>query len=552
MDIDSIIDEWGRGKAWIDNFIREFPTLANLADGISITNVKKAPVVGSVTLANAIKQISRDSVQQLPVLSAEVNGTKLSVDAIVATYLLRRVIFSQDTFGNGTLSTAQMAVAAALTYGFQGLRANVGKVFNQFGTTLETIHYNDIAVEPGVFDASNSTYYHVRTRVTKGELGRLLKAAKSNKKTLWNVAALQELYDQGPQAMDYNRWLSTAQRNAGLGGESNQYDIMTRYGVGPYYDITVYSPQLTGNDNWLMKTKSNSKFGYPRVSLLVLDPAPLSPFGTSRARIASPMVNYGNVYLQSTAKMQLMNADPITFKKGLFTSATPIRRGAQWESQDPNADVKWMEMSNSTLEQFNPVMGYIDEQILSVMGVTGVGGPQANSAYQNSEAVQQTGQTSERAASQVTLVVENALRQYGLTGLDLYICEQVGKTPLIIDDEAKDAINNLGDPDVQVGADNTIIIDWKKYYDRIHTLTVTVDLSISKDTLNQKKQATLQDMLTVESQTGDPNDPNSQAIKQGLTKELIQDTAPDVAKQINTQPQVQSVPAVGGSLPPGQ
>lgn len=541
MNMQSIIDEWDRGKAWIDNFTRDFPDLDNLADGVSVKNVKNAPIVGSVTLANSVRQIPRSSIQQVPTLSTEVNGTKHSVDAIVANFLLRRVVFNEDTFGNGILSTMQMAAESALTHGFQPLRANTGKIFNQFGTTLETLHYNDIVIEPGVFDASDSSYYHVRTRVTPNNLKRLLKSAKANPNTQWDVEALQELIDSGPQPMDYNRYLSAPRTNAGMGGD-NQYDIVTRYGVGPYYPIVVYSPQLARP---LMQAKSKSKFGYPRVAFLVIDPAQLSPFGTSRARLASPMTNYGNIYLQSTAKMQLLNADPPVFQRGLFTTPTNLRRGAKWESIDPNADVQIKELSNSTLQQFENVLNFIDRQILSVMGVTSAAGPQANSAYQNTASVQAQKNTMDLASAQVSAIVENSLRQYALTALDLYISEQVGKTPLIIDDEAKDAINQL-EGEGFVGNDNTINIDWQAYYDRIQTWTVTIDLSVSKRSLEDKKRADLQDMYTVMKQTANPNDPQAVAQANAIGKELIEQTLPEISKEMeNNQP----MQAVGGEMP---
>lgn len=574
MKMQEIKEEWGKGKTWVDNFTRDFPTLENLADGVATSNQKGAPQVGTVTLANAVRQIPRSSVRQVPTLSVEVNGTKMSLDAIVGSFLLRRVVFNEDTFGNGILSTMQMGAQTALTQGFVALRANVGKVFNKFSTMLETLHYNDIVIEPGVFDASNSRYYHVRTRVTKGALLDLLKAAKKNKNTSWNVPALQRLYDAGPQAFDYNRYTSAPKQNASLNAE-DQYDIVTRYGVGSYYPIEVYSPQMSDADaDKLMKINSKSKFGYPRVSFLVIDPAQLSPFGISRALLASPMSNYGNIYLQSTAKMQLLNSDAPIFKRGLFSSATPLRRGAQWESNDPNADIKIMELSNSTLIQFNNVMQYIDSNILATMGVSGADASTQSSAYQNSDAVQAQVAVKDLASAQVTSIIENAIRQYGLTALDLYISEQVGQTPLIVDDEAKDAINQLegpqpvldqlgqpvldqtGQPQTRpfVGDDNVVDVDWAAYYDRIQTWTVTVDLSISPDQLADKKRGDIQDALTVESQTGDPSDPASAARKNALTKEFLKDSAPEVAKELDNAPEQSQTmsPVGGGPTPPGQ
>jgi hypothetical protein len=557
MDMEDIIGEWGNGKAWIDNFTRDFPTLENLADGVAISKQKNAPSVGTTTLMNAVREIPRSSVQQLPSLTAEVNGTKNSVDALVASFLLRRVVFNEDTFGNGLVNTMQMALQQALTVGFTPLRANAGKTFNKFSTMLEALHYNDVVIEPGVFDASNSRYFHVRTRVTKGALKDLIDTAKNNPKTKWNIPALQALLDAGAQSFDYNRWLSAPRQNSGL-SSAETYDIITRYGVGAFYPIDVYSPQQSIDDDPLMSIESKSKFGYPRISMLVVDPAQLSPFGLSRARLASPMATYGNIYLQSTAKMQLLNSDPPILKTGLFDTETPLKRGVQWSSSDPQANVKLVELSNSTLEQFTDVMSYIDQNILSTMGISAVGAtPPTAGVYQNSASTQAQNATTNLSSQQVTQIAENSIRQYGLTGLDLYISEQVGKTGLIVDDVCKDAINDL-QPGF-VGNDNVVQVDWEQYYERIQTWTVTVDLSISPDALAEKKQATTQDLYTTMKQTAG-DDPVANAEADALGKSLIEDALPGEAQQIDAAgasapplpPPGTLTPVTGGATPPGQ
>jgi len=552
--ISTLREEWGRGKAWIDRATRDFVNLENLADGSALSTQKNSPQVASVTLANSVREIPRNSVQDLPVLSCEINGTERSVDAIVGKFLLRKVVFNPDTFGNGPLSTMQMAAQIALTVGFAGLRANVGTMFNKFSTMLETLHYNDIVIEPGVFDASNSGYYHVRTRVPKSALGQLIKDVEKNSKTSWNVPALKQIYEQGPQPYDYSQFLSVPRQKSVTTAE-DQFDFITRYGVGPYHPIEVYSPQQQDTDKPLMSFKSKSKFGYPRVSFLVIDPAQLSPFGLSRALLASPMANYGNIYLQSTAKMQLLNSDAPVFKRGLFTSPTPLRRGVTWESTDPNAHVEIMELSNSTLEQFDSVMRYVDNSVLTTMGAAGTGTIGNGSAYQNKDAVQSQVKDRDISSAQVTSIVENAIRQYALTALDLYISEQVGKTPLVVDDEAKDAIN-LIEGEGFVGEDNIVLIDWEKYYARINTWTVKVELSIRPEDLKDKQRSDLQDAVTVMSQTSNPNDPTAMARKNAAEDALLKDLAPDIVKgseDAPAPPMAASVPAVGGEpTPPSQ
>ena len=536
MEAEDLIKEWRTGKPWIDGYTRDFKDLENLADGVSLHDVKGAPVVGEVTLAQSIRQIPQASIQNIPELSAEINGTKLSTDAVLANFILRREIFNEDTFGAGILAKLQLGAESSLTHGFQALLADTTKVFNRFGTILQPVHYNDVVIEPGVFDSAESSYYHVRTRVTKQKLKDLYKSASSNPDTLWNVEALKELIEAGPNAEGYNNSYSNP-RSVGNSDIANyQYDIITRYGVGPNYTIDIYSPQIS--DKTLMSTKSLSKFGFPRVTLLVIDPAQLTPFGISRARLASPMANYANIYLQSTAKMQLINADPPTFKKGLFTTPTPFKRRANWESQDPNADARLMELSNSTLQQFNEVMNFTSNQIMAIMGVGQSNGTTNSSVYRNKAQVQQQDNLRSLGSAQVTAILEQAIRQYALTALDLYLSEQtvLGETSLIIDDEAKNAINQIEGDDF-VGDDNVINVDWKATYDRIQTMTVSVDLSMAKKDMEEKKRADLQDMLTVQQQMANPNDPQAMARINAISDELLQNTVPDVAKEVKNEVQ---------------
>lgn len=572
-EVKELQNEWSEGKQWIDNFTLDFQDLDNLADGVALNNDSKAPQVGSMTLPADIRQIPRASIQQLPTFGVEVNGTKNSVHAHVSDYIVRRVVFNQDTFGKGILSTLQIGAESALTRGFQAFMSSLGTSISDFGTTLKQIHYNDVVIEPGVFDANESGYFIVRTRVTKSRLKKLIKQAESNPETTWNLDALKELLATGGGSDNYEDYQSSPRYNYEISGQKDTYDIFTKYEVGPYYKITTFAMNC---NKALRELKSKSKFGYPRVQNLVLDPAQLSPFGISRARLASPWANYANIYLQSTAKMMLFNADPPVFQKGQFTTPVTLKRGALWQTLDPNADVKLQEMSNSTITQFQTVLNTADTNIHAIMGVTpGATMGQNNSgAYQNTISSKMEKSVSDMAVAQITNILENFLRQYALTALDLYISEQTGETGLIVDDKCKDAINRIAqkkfDETTQIdpmtgmpmadpmtgqvptftppiGDDNTISINWEEFYGAIQTWTIDIDLSMSKDNLDEKKRADLQDMHTVISQTADPADPRSTQLKNELTDELINQTLPEMARKTGGQ-QPQQQPMMPNTL----
>lgn len=523
-DCQQYINEWTKGKSWVDSYIRDFNELDNLADAVALSRTKGAPVVGDVTLAAAVRQIPRASIQQLPTFLTEVNGTRNSLHALVCDFIIRRVVFNEDTFGKGILSTMQIGAESALTHGFQVYMASLGAAGTDFGTSMKLVHYNDFVIEPGVFDAADSSYVHIRTRVTKSRLQALLKKAESNPETTWDVKALQDLINAGPTADSYAQYQSAPRYNPATTDADNTYDIITRYENKPYGEVCTFSPSLPMA---LRCFKSKSKFGYPRASFLVIDPAQLTPFGVSRVRLASPTANYANIYLQSTAKMLLLNADPPVLQRGQFSAPIKMKRGALWQAIDPQAEAKIQELSNSTLVQFRNVLEFADNQIYSIMGVTAgtVGNGNVDPNYSKTSAgVKMEQSTRDLSTTQITNILENQLRQHALTALDLFISEQVGETPLIVDDQCKNALNRLKEG--TVGDDNTIIINWSDFYAAIHTWTVDIDLSMSKQSMNEKERADIQDMLTVMSQTADPADPVAKKRIRELEDLLLEKTVP--------------------------
>ena len=73
-------------------------------------------------------------------------------------------------------------------------------------------------------------------------------------------------------------------------------------------------------------------------------------------------------------------------------------------------------------------------------------------------------------------------------------------------------------------------------------MTVSVDLSMAKKDMEEKKRADLQDMLTVQQQMANPNDPMAMARINAISDELLQNTVPDVAKELQNEYQQQPQP----------
>lgn len=523
-DANDLIEEWLLDSQWRYNFTIDYMVLANLVGGVAMNNVKNAPRVGDTRLGNDVKQLPRASIQQIPTFGVPVNGTRQSIKSAVCEYIVRREILNQDQAGVGILATAQLIAESALTYGWQASMTELNTQ-GRMTTDMTFVHFSDISIERGVLDFAKSGYFYVRTRISKGKLKNMIARLKKQKKTSWNIPALEEMLEQGAQAYAYSiRDSSVPEFNQLVNSSDNMYNFVTKYGTGPMYEIDVFSPS---SEQILRHTVSRSKFGYNRVTALVLDPNPISPFGISRVRQASPAANFNNIYLQSVAKMLLLNADPPIEVRGQYLAPVRLNRAAKWETLDPAAKVTIQELSNSTLEQFESVLSYTESQVDSVMGVSAATATGASSAYVNTVQAQAQQTMQDSQTTQFTNALENYLRQYVLTALDLYVSEQQGEGVIILDDTAKDIINGL-QPNA-VGPDNQYELNWDQFYAAIQTWTVDIDLSMGKKQENQQDVQTLQDELTVLRQTSNPNDPVAQDNANKLENVLLQKTAPEIS-----------------------
>lgn len=546
VDMGALIEEYNLSKSYVEQYTRDFQSLDTLVDGVPITHDGEAPFVGDTTLASLVRSIPRNSLQQLPVLSCIVNGTKFSIPALLCTYLLKKTAFNEDTFGKGLLSTLQIGAEQALTHGYAPFIAAMGSMYSDFGTTMKLLHFSDTSPEPGIMDHNETGLDFVDVHLTPTALNKIIRAAKKNPNTKWNVRGLELLKAAGPRAKDYSPFESTARQNAGGQMAGPTYLLSTRYEYGPKATHVTFSPEMI--EVPLRVIDSKSKWGYPKVNYLVIDPAALSPFGISRVRLASPNQNMMNIYYGNIASMLLLNSKPPIFKRGRFLKPVQLKQGAVWESQDPNADAKLVNLDNGALGQFPNFQAAFANQIQAVMGVP-IGAPGNGSDNSNfsktGPGVKQQNQVMDLSVNQITKILENFLRQHALVALDTLLSESTGKKKIIVDDETKNAINAVAEKEWQedggipeefvppIGRDNKIEITFETFYAAIEEWSVEVTVSLSKDEIDDKKRGDLQDMLVVLAQNAKDNPEAAQKVKE-ITDLLMEDKAPLIKPFSNT------------------
>lgn len=542
IDVSALIAEWKLSKSYVEQYTRDFPDIDNLVDGVPLQSDNDNPYVGDTTLPGLVRSIPRDSLQQLPVFSSIVNGSKNTIPALTCTFLLKKFVFNEDTFGKGLLSTLQTGTEEALKHGYAPFMVATDSMFNDFGTRMRMLHYTDASLEPGTTDANESGYHYTVAHLTESRVKKIRDRAARNPDTLWNVDMLNKVLETPPRAADYSQYMSAARKNNAGEAMSPTYEFVTRYETGPDATIITFCPEVS--DGVLREMDNRSKWGYPRVMYLVIDPAPLIPFGISRVRLASPNQNLMNIYYGNIASMLLLNSKPPIFKRGRFTTPVTLSQGVLWETNDPNGTAELKNLDNGALEQFATFQQVIAGQIQNIMGGQTMAVNQTNARGgfgKTGPGVKAATAVQDVNTNQITKILENFLRQYALSALDTLFCEQEGDDTLIVDDETKNAINQIKPG--YVGEDNKIAINWNEFYDAIEDWSVEITVSLSKDEIDEKKRGDLQDMLVVLAQNAQSIGPQAVQRVEELTNMLLQDKAPLIAPLSTTPPSAAMVPA---------
>jgi hypothetical protein len=535
-DVTDYIAEWKKSKEFTYGYTHDFRDLNTIANAQYPKSNSKKPNVGDTTIAGAIRQMMNKAIKQLPVISVAINGSKLTEQALICRHIVNDNILNPTSFGKGFIGSLKLGGRGAVTRGFNAFQVKATNLYGQYGVIPSLLHFSDIGIEPGVQDANLSSYFYVKTQFTPTKLKKIYAKEKNNKNTTWNIKAIKALIDAGPDgtgATEYSEWLIPSEQTAAT--SSDTYTIVTRLSSDPADDITSFSPTLTQS---IRNVPNRSKFGYPRVIFMVIDPAELSPFGDSRVRLASPNQNLMMALRQNVATTWLYNSDPTVVRTGLFTGSTALKAGGTISSTDPNAKVGLLTLDTSTAQQYDKISQEISGQILNMLGYNPGASLGAIGQSKTGIGAQTQRAGMDDASQEITNIVQDFIKQYILSALDLFLSEQDDTGILYVDDDTKKDIEAIspgrfGDPTNP----NALGVNWTELYDYIQKIDITVDTTISKDDFTNEKRAELQDTLVTMKQNDNPNDPVAAQKASIVQDELIEEAVPDLSQKLAAMPQ---------------
>lgn len=531
------LTEWQRGKEFVDNAIRDFKRLDTIAnaqyDGVSGKN----PNIGDTTVAGIVRQIMRTAVKKIPHVTVAINGSSTTSEALICRHIVENNILNPNTFGKGFVNILHLGGRGSLSRGFNVYQVSATKMYGEFGVIPKLIHFNDVAIEPGVQEGSHSSYFYIRTKMTPGKVQAIYeREKKKGAASTWNIQALKALIAAGPDssgAADYAEYVTPMEQSK-IEANAETFDFITRYSLNKEDDICTFSPGI----NQILRTVPNrSKFGYPRTLFLVIDPAELSPFGDSRVRLASPNQNFLMALRQNVATTWLYNSKPTMVKMGVFTGATALKSGGVISSSDPNASIKLLTLDTSTAQQYPTISQEITKQIQNMMGMNPGQSLGAIGESKTGTGAQAQKQGIDDAIQQITTIIEEFLRQYVTSALDLFLSEQEGEGIIYVDDTTREDILRLK-PDAfpDPSNPNALKVDWAQLYEYIKKIDTKIDSTMSKEEWTDEKRGDLQDAVVAISQTTDPADPAAVARKNLVEDKLLDETAPELSTALNQLP----------------
>lgn len=542
-NVTHLISKWKKSADYMRGFSTDFRDLDTIANAQYPRGSGKKPNVGDTTIAGATRQQMRRAIKKMPVISMAINGSKQTKEAYMARFIVNDRILNPITFGKGFINILRLGGRGALSRGFNAFQVKATKLYGEFGVQPALLHFSDVGIEPGVQDANLSSYHFVRTQYTPAKLKSIYNREKKNPRTTWNVKALKALLDVGPDcsgSSEYAEWLIPSQQGSVPDG-ADTYSLITAYSADVDEDTIVFSPTLTQE---VRTVPNRSKFGYPRVLFLVIDPAELVPFGDSRVRLASPNQNLMMALRQNVVATWLYNSDPTVVKTGLFAGATALKSGGVMTTTDPNAKVSLLNLDTATAQQYPTIAQEIKGQILDMLGYNPSANLGAIGQSKTGVGAQTQRMTMDEASQEITHLIEEFVKQYILSAFDLYVSQQDGEDILYVDDETKKDIEAV-EPGLFTDPSNpnALAINWNEYYDYIKKIDVSVDTTMSKDEFTDQKRSDLQDALTVMKQTQDPNDPVAQAKAAVVEDEFLSEAAPDISQRVSiAEEQAQNIP----------
>lgn len=328
---------------------------------------KEMPRVTDGTLAGLIQETPKRIIQQIPTGKVKANDEWLS---ILATYILEKEILANSDYVVDLIQKCWAMTSKALTYGSQPVFVQFLQRGDNFVTDFSLPYIKHVLLEPGKLSDKDSNVIWVRTFWQRNQIEQIIEkeqnlSAKAKKRGeaydgSWDIKALKEVLDKA-DSKDYDAQTPN-EHDKGIDTRAIELDHCFQRGVGAkFYTISPITKKV------VRRKKNKDPRGAIPIHYMYANVDLSNPLGRGSVEMSGGMQNLLDSEVQTYQYMRAMMMNPTIVATGkVSASMIKFKPKHVIKISDPNATIKPLDLSTSSLERFPENYGLIKSQILNL------------------------------------------------------------------------------------------------------------------------------------------------------------------------------------------
>ena len=428
---------------------------------------KGLPRVTDGTLAALIQEQPKRIIQQIP--TGKVKSDTNEWLEIVAGWIFENEILPNSNTSAALIQKCWALTSKVLTYGSQPVFVQFINRGDYFGTDFTLPYIKDVFLEPGKLSDKDSNCILVRAWFRPNDLDMIIekekglaaraKARGEKYESTWDLDVLEAAKKQVKEKQQEAQTANEKDKNT----KNEVIELMHAFQRGVGATFYSFFPDLPDGENVARRKKNKDPRGAIPIHYMYANVDLSNPLGRGSVELSGGMQNLLDSEVQAYQYMRalLMNP-PLEIKGNVRSSIIKYAPAAQWKlGTDPNASVRPVDLSTSSLESFPNNYGLIKSQILNLNSSTDtsvsseVGNPGFSKTPAGIDAMQSKLGVSD---NYMRKQFESCFEDVAETEINLYFAERSGIQEFQVDQETADKLRKLR-PD-SVSEDNRIRIDF--------------------------------------------------------------------------------------------
>lgn len=462
---------------------------------------KGLPRVTDGTLAALIQEQPKRIIQQIP--TGKVKSDTNEWLEIVAGWIFENEILPNSNTSAALIQKCWALTSKVLTYGSQPVFVQFVNRGDYFGTDFTLPYIKDVFLEPGKLSDKDSNCILVRAWFRPNDLDMIIekekglaeraKARGEKYESTWDLDVLEAAKKMVKEKQQEAQTANEKDKNT----KNEVIELMHAFQRGVGATFYSFFPDLPDGENIARRKKNKDPRGAIPIHYMYANVDLSNPLGRGSVELSGGMQNLLDSEVQAYQYMRalLMNP-PLEIKGNVRSSIIKYAPAAQWKlGTDPNASVRPVDLSTSSLESFPNNYGLIKSQILNLNSSTDtsvsseVGNPGFSKTPAGIDAMQSKLGVSD---NYMRKQFESCFEDVAETEINLYFAERSGIQEFQVDQETADKLRKLR-PD-SVSEDNRIRIDFDSETEQLRFQVDASTSSLKDDAAERDRLIELLDL----------------------------------------------------------